>query len=375
LLLCVVLSSSSSSVVLGAECGKVVTVGTASTQPVPTRAGPLTVVAYGSRASDCEDRFLFFDVGHGSSRRWIESGRTKFQKIEGIFLSNIHSDKVIDLGPVLYYSWLAGFDPDTYDGVDVYAPAGNTADYARSALDGLAVDIESRPYPTEPVVRVHDYAASFSEPAVLLETEEVTVTALRVDHFDVAVSWRVDIRDVASVVVSADISNDGDLGPLLFRLLEQTPNATMTPKVLVHEIIHDVFSNGSETHSNAATVVDRALDFGADLLVLSHMLPSPCFAELGAIPIAVPFLSQDDFAVILEDAGWNGEDLVVADDMTTIHLPDLQVDLTCTSPAECKDTPDDYVPLRTKTATSHAYSPECRRRKIHAGNNNNNNKE
>ena len=81
---------------------------------------------------------FIIDTGYGTTFKLKEAG-INLSTLKYIFISHLHSDHYLDLGPLLYNAWVAGLAEQ----VNVYAPAGiNSLLYAY--WESNRFDIETR---------------------------------------------------------------------------------------------------------------------------------------------------------------------------------------------------------------------------------------
>jgi ribonuclease Z len=252
---------------------EVITLGTGTPIPDPTRLGPATTIVVDSVA-------YLFDAGAGVVRSAAAAGQAGVAAFAGrltssqpaprfaaIFLTHLHSDHTLGLADAIFTPWIQGGEQP----VSVYGPPG-TGTLVQSILDGNAEDIRIRvaspggPSPTAWRAEAHDV-----EPGVIYRDERITVRAFRVPHedFTAAYGYRIDTPD-RSIVISGDT-----------RESEAVAQACDGCDVLVHEVYSDagfgtVPPVRQRYHASAhtsATGVGRVATLGrAKLVVLTHLL-------------------------------------------------------------------------------------------------------
>ena len=213
------------------------------------------------------------DCGNGVTQQLVKAG-IKLPRIRDIFLTHQHSDHNADLGNLVLLAWATGLATP----VQMYGPPGMRRmmdDFVRmNALD-IAVRIkeEGRP-PLRPLIKTHE----FSGPRVVLENDQVKVTAALVDHYTLkpAFAYRFDSKD-RSVVFSGDTAYNDNLIQL-----------AKGADVLVHEVMYlPALEKLMRTVDNAPTLLDHlvkshtstaqvglvAARAGVKTLVLSHFVP------------------------------------------------------------------------------------------------------
>lgn len=142
---------------------------------------------------------ILIDCGIGVARSTVHAG-VSLLDIDAIFITHLHSDHVLELGPLLYTAWTTGLNRT----VRVYAPDGIEG-YWNGFLQAMAFDYairlddEGRP-PLRNLVEVTTYG-----PGPITEIDGVSVTAFRVDHPPVTDCFALRFEaDGKSVVFSAD---------------------------------------------------------------------------------------------------------------------------------------------------------------------------
>ena len=139
------------------------------------------------------------DTGYGTTFKIRESG-INLPTLKYIFITHLHSDHYLDLGPLLYNAWVAGLA----DQVNVYAPAGINA-----LLDGYwesnVFDIETRIKDEgRPDIRQLVKGHEIGE-GVLLKTADFEVSALKNIHPPIENSYALKfVFDKSIVVFSGD---------------------------------------------------------------------------------------------------------------------------------------------------------------------------
>jgi ribonuclease BN (tRNA processing enzyme) len=237
--------------------------------PRPRRASsaPAQVVVSGGAA-------YVVDCGDGVARQLALAG-VPLASLRHIFITHNHSDHNADYGNLILLAWAAGLRTR----VDTWGPSPLER-MTRLFFEMSAYDISTRiadegRVPLVPLVHVHE----LSEGGVILEDENVKVTAALVDHPPVvpAFGYRFDGRD-RSIVISGDTAPSDNLiklargadvlvhdalyPPAVDRLVGDVPNATSLKRsILSHHT----------TAEDAGRVAQAA---GVKLLVLSHLVPA-----------------------------------------------------------------------------------------------------
>jgi ribonuclease BN (tRNA processing enzyme) len=121
-------------------------------------------------------RAIVVDCGLGVTRGLVDAGM-HLKTLDLVFVTHLHSDHVLDLGPLLHTAWTAGLSVPAR----VFGPAG-TAAYWRNFCKAMAFDIDIRIADEgRPDLRELVSVEEFGE-GLVLEEGGLKVTALRVDH-------------------------------------------------------------------------------------------------------------------------------------------------------------------------------------------------
>jgi ribonuclease BN (tRNA processing enzyme) len=259
------------------------------------------------------------DCGYGVARQLARSG-LGLLSLRDIFITHLHSDHVADYFTLLLLGWaglettpapLHAYGPGQAGGVaalpgepagEAASPVANPAnptpglsDLTRTQMAAHAYDLNVRmreaghrelsqlvavrelPIPSDWGARPPDHVAPAMDPIVVKEDENVTVTAILVNHPPVfpSFAYRFDTSDGA-VVISGDTTPSANLITLAH-------NAD----VLVHEVVDTAYMKGlslppdkqralrhvveSHTDVNEVGAVAARADVGT--LVLSHFIP------------------------------------------------------------------------------------------------------
>lgn len=214
------------------------------------------------------------DCGLGVTRGLVEAG-VVLKQLDLVFITHMHSDHVLELGPLLHTAWTTGLSST----VKVYGPA-DLMEYWDGFLASMRYDIdlriedEGRPDLRE-LVEIH----LLKEGEVALEDGTLNVKAFKVDHppVDDCFAVRFETEDW-SVVFSADTT--------YFPPLAEFAKGC---DLLVHEAmlargvdrIVEITGNGDRlrqhllaSHTMAPDVAKIAEEAGAGKLVLNHLIPA-----------------------------------------------------------------------------------------------------
>ena len=214
------------------------------------------------------------DCGAGVAQQLVKAG-VPLATLRYVFITHHHSDHNLDYGNLLYGGWAAGLQTR----VDTYGPPPLTAMTAAYwALNHFDLEIriadEGRP-DLRGLVVSHE----FDRPGVVMQNDDVRVTAARVFHPPIVQSYayRFETRD-RSIVISGDTGYSTDLIAL-----------ARDADVLVHEVMHrDGVENLLKRVPNAPTLrmnlirhhtstedVGRvAAAAGVKTLALTHFVPA-----------------------------------------------------------------------------------------------------
>ncbi|MGF6173559.1 MBL fold metallo-hydrolase [Ensifer sp. 4252] len=218
-------------------------------------------------------RTAVVDCGLGVTRGLTDAG-VSLKALDLIFITHLHSDHVLELGPLIHTAWTAGLAT----AIRVFGPPG-TRDYWRGFLQAMTFDIdirivdEGRPDLGELVDIVE-----FTEGKVLAESG-LTVSAMRVDHppvddcfalrFDHAETSVVFSADTAYFPPLADFAKGADilvheamLAEGVDRLVARTGNGARLKEHLL------------ASHSFAGEAGAIAEAAGVGRLVLHHLIPA-----------------------------------------------------------------------------------------------------
>jgi len=214
------------------------------------------------------------DCGLGVTRGLVDAG-VLLKELDLIFITHMHSDHVLELGPLLHTAWTSGLAKP----VRVFGPA-DLMEYWDGFLNSMRYDIdlriedEGRP-DLRDLVAIHLLA----EGEVPLEDETLSLTALRVDHPPVVdcFALRFDTNEW-SVVFSADTAFFAPLADF-----------ARDCDILVHEAmlqrgvdkIVEITGNGDrlrqhlvDSHTMAPDAAKIAEMAGAKTLLLNHLIPA-----------------------------------------------------------------------------------------------------
>jgi ribonuclease Z len=249
--------------------------GTGSPLPSRDRAGACTAVI-------ANGRIFVFDMGEGAGETLALMG-LPLGKIEGVWLTHLHSDHFEGLGPAMLQRWAGTSAPTP---VLVSGPAG-TAEVTAGLNQAYRIDSGYRIAHHGPAVVPQTgfgFAGEEIGAGVVYDRDGVRITAFAVDHAPVAPAfgYRVDFNG-RSVTISGDTKMSGTL-----------IRAAKGTDLLVHEVLSarmvEAMARGAErtgqpnrawimrdikdyhaTPEQAAAVAKAA---GAKALALTHVVPA-----------------------------------------------------------------------------------------------------
>ncbi|MBZ9869046.1 MBL fold metallo-hydrolase [Mesorhizobium sp. CA15] len=251
-------------------------------------------------------RTIVVDCGLGVTRALTDAG-VSLKALDLIFVTHLHSDHVLELGPLIHTAWTAGLATP----VTVFGPPG-TGHYWQCFCQAMEFDIEIRIIDEgRPDIRDLITVEEFGEGSILDE-RGLTVTSLRVDHPPVTDCFALRFEQGGkSVVFSADTA--------FFPPLAEFAKAA---DILVHEAMLEEgverlvarTGNGARlrehllaSHSFADEAGRIASDAGVKRLVLNHLIPADD-----------PAIGEDDWIDAVRKT-WFG-DLTIARDGLVVGL-------------------------------------------------------
>ncbi|MGX5849612.1 MBL fold metallo-hydrolase [Mesorhizobium sp. PL10] len=251
-------------------------------------------------------RTVVVDCGLGVTRGLVDAG-VSLKALDLIFVTHLHSDHVLELGPLLHTAWTAGLATP----VSVFGPLG-TAQYWRHFCEAMEFDIKIRVVDEgRPDIRELISIVEFGEDLVL-EEDGLKVTALRVDHPPVTDCFALRFECAGkSVVFSADTA-----------FFPPLAGFAKNADILVHEAMLEEgikrlvarTGNGARlkehllaSHSFAEEAGRIASDAGVKKLVLNHLIPADD-----------PGIGEADWEAVVRKS-WSG-DLTIARDGLVVNL-------------------------------------------------------
>jgi ribonuclease BN (tRNA processing enzyme) len=233
---------------------------------------------------------IVVDCGLGVTKALVDQGMA-LKDLALIFISHLHSDHYLELGPLIHTAWTAGLATP----VDLYGPPGIDL-YWQAFLTSMQADIdlrivdEGRP-DLRDLVSCHLIGAG-----QVMQAHGITVTALQTDHPPLvdcfALSFRTATRhvvfsgDTAPLPALADFARDADL--LVHEAMLTAALPALTARV----------GNGSgklmdhllRSHTAAEAAAQTATLASVKRLALSHLIPAddPAYTQADWQAAAAP---------------------------------------------------------------------------------------
>lgn len=255
---------------------------------------------------DLGGRGIVIDCGLGVTRGLTDAG-LGLKALDLIFITHLHSDHYLELGPLLHTAWTAGLATP----VTVFGPVG-IGRYWRLFCDAMAFDIDIRIEDEgRPDLRQLVHVEEFDEGRVF-EANGLLVTALRVDHPPLVDCFALRFEGAGqSIVFSADTAYfppladfAGGVGILVHeamleagvdRLVAHTGNGA---RLKQHLLASHTFAEDAGRIAAAA---------GVGRLVLNHLIPADD-----------PAIGEADWVAAVRKT-WAG-DLTIARDGLVVEL-------------------------------------------------------
>jgi ribonuclease BN (tRNA processing enzyme) len=218
-------------------------------------------------------RRIVIDCGLGVTRGLVNSG-LPLKKLDLILITHLHSDHVVELGPLLHTAWTSGLNRT----VTVFGPTG-IEDYWTGFLQSMRYDIDLRiDDEGRPDLRQLVDLKTYSEGTVHRDND-IQISTLRVDHPPVTECFALKIEaSNRSVVFSADTTFFPPLGDFA-KNVDVLVHEAMLPEG-VDRLVAGT-GNGARlkqhllaSHTMVADAARIARDAGARHLVLHHLIPA-----------------------------------------------------------------------------------------------------
>lgn len=221
------------------------------------------------------------DCGLGVTKGLVDQDM-QLSELALIFITHLHSDHYIELGPLLHTAWTAGLCTR----VEIYGPRGLDV-YWDGFLTSMQADIdlriedEGRP-DLRVLVQIHDMDAG-----IVFDRDGLTVSAIRTDHPPLVDSFALSFQtqtthvvfsgDTAPIAAMANFARGADL------LIHEAMLESALPALLarIGNGGYKLMAHLLRSHTFAHDAARIAADAGVKTLVLSHLIPSddPAYSE------------------------------------------------------------------------------------------------
>jgi len=332
-----------SGVLQAAPCLKVTLTGTQGGPPVfQGQAGSGTLVQFGDDENNCAAVNLQFDTGRGTTQR-LSQAKTPVGKLNGIFLTHMHSDHTEGLADMMQLRWhfgSAGPKVDLVCSEDALSPAGHILSCKKFAehigdpfinsgemAQRLAENKKRLPGGPAELINLITFKP-IPEPTVVWSSGDVSVSAVGSRHIPGHASYRVD-TPAGSVVIGGDAGNDSPKPPRDSSTSAHVEKLAMGADVIVHSTIHPVMGPDKDSgfpppiyfrQSTATDLGAMAKRTGSKHLVLTHLIPPLGAKKQGPFAIPGGGLSEADYKSAVSDGGFSGN-VVVGQDLVSLTLP------------------------------------------------------
>lgn len=228
---------------------------------------------------DLAGRRIVVDCGLGVAKALVEAG-ADLRSIDHVLITHLHSDHVLELGPLLHTAWTTGLSRR----IAVWGPPGIDA-YWRGFLASMAHDIAIRiddegRTPLNDLIELHIYG----EGEVMAEPG-LRIAALRVPHPPLPDCFALRIDAGLSVTLSGDTAHFPPLADFA------RGSAILVHEAMLPEGIEAVIAKTGlgdrlrkhlwASHSTVEQAAMIARDADVGRLVLNHLIPvdDPAFTE------------------------------------------------------------------------------------------------
>lgn len=306
-------------------------------------AGAGTLIKYGTTENNCSDLHLQFDAGRATSLRLAELD-VNLTDLDAVFITHLHSDHTVGLVDIMQTRWhYFGKPLDLVCSADVatlgdHARVMSCANFGKHITDAAlqAGEITQRASESArrnqqgPHALVNHISVGLplpTEPKVVWQSGDVTVSAIGSRHIPGHLSYRVD-SPAGSVVIGGDAGNDKPAPPRDSSTSDNVELLSKDADVLVHSTIHPNFGpdNGSEFPAPIFYRQSTSTDLGAlakranvKHLMLTHLIPILGAEKHGIYPVPGGALDEDDYLQSTKESGYEGK-IYVGKDLMTLRL-------------------------------------------------------
>ncbi len=217
---------------------------------------------------------IVVDCGLGVTRGLVDQ-HMALKELSTIFITHLHSDHYLELGPLIHTAWTAGLNSH----VDVWGPPGLEL-YWESFLKSMQADInlrindEGRP-DLETLVRIHVIDAGH-----VIDHHAITVEAMRVTHPPLIDCFALSFKTEENHVVFS-----GDTAPMEALADWASGCDLLIHEAMLEEALPALFArigNGDDrlrqhwmrSHTLAHDAAQLATRAKASALALHHLIPS-----------------------------------------------------------------------------------------------------
>ncbi len=217
---------------------------------------------------------IVVDCGLGVTRGLVDQGFA-LKDLDKIFITHLHSDHYLELGPLIHTAWCAGLKTP----VTIYGPAG-LAEYWQNFCESMRFDIE---------LRQEDEGRPTLETLITVETisvqqrvdlGEISVTAMRTEHPPLKDCFAYRFESKARCVV---FGADTAYFPPLAEFAQGAD--LLIHEAMLGEAVDALVArvgNGDDrlkrhllnSHTMAEDVAVIARDAGVKALAINHLIPS-----------------------------------------------------------------------------------------------------
>ena len=255
------------------------------------------------------DKAFLIDCGIGATRALVEAG-TALDELDGIFITHLHSDHLLDLGPLLYTTWTSGLQKS----IKVFGPKG-IQEYWEGFLDAMSFDhdIRTKDDRRKPISEFVEFTA-YDEGHVL-SWGDIDVKAFRVDHPPVTDCFALRFEtSKTSVVFSADTCYFPPLAGFAkgADLLVHEAMLSSGIDALVKRIkgAPGLKNHLMTSHTMAEDVAKIARDANVGQLLLNHLVPADD-----------PNLKDEDWVRAIR-SNWDGPVTIGKEGLTVLLKPE-----------------------------------------------------
>lgn len=220
---------------------------------------------------EMDGQSIVIDCGIGVSRGLVDAG-FDLRRLEQIFVTHLHSDHLLGLGPLVHTAWTTGLKTP----VTIHGPEGIYG-YWEHFLHSMSFDNAIRVYdegrpPLEDLITVKTYAEG------VVARGPIKISALRVPHPPVENCFALRFDGSRSVTFSADTAYFPPLAEFA-RGCDVLVHEAMLPEA-IDKIVQKtgmgekLRSHLMASHTTADDAARIAMAAGAGHLVLNHLVPA-----------------------------------------------------------------------------------------------------